>query len=65
MRTSASVGEDKTGEDLGLGYCQVVWTNELPGPGQNIAYSSDGDLLGLGFGHLSRCSYGMPGQVRG
>jgi WD40 repeat protein len=44
----ASVGEDKTVRIWDLATCQVVWSNELPGPGQNIAYSSDGDLLATG-----------------
>jgi len=41
----ASAGKDKTVRVWDLATSQVVWANELSGPGQTITYSPDGDLL--------------------
>jgi serine/threonine protein kinase/WD40 repeat protein len=44
----ASIGHDKTVRVWDTVSRQVIWTNELPGQGEAIAYSPDGNLLATG-----------------
>jgi serine/threonine protein kinase/WD40 repeat protein len=44
----ASIGHDKTVRVWDTVSRQVIWTNELPGQGEAIAYSPDGNLLAAG-----------------
>jgi serine/threonine protein kinase/WD40 repeat protein len=44
----AAVGKDNTVSVWDLASAKVIWTNALPGQGESVAYSPDGNLLAAG-----------------